>query len=167
MTYQDDAVAWTEAPSTVGDLWRQRYRWCYGTLQAVWKHRRALVERRSIGWLGLPYASCSRWPSPCSAPSSTSPRSTGWPPAGPVGGGRLAGVLGGTARDGRRGVPPRRRAPADAVGRALQQVAYRQLMYLVVIQSVAAALAGTRLRWHQLRRTGLVAVPAVAYRRER
>jgi hypothetical protein len=49
----------------------------------------------------------------------------------------------------------------------LQQLAYRQLMYLVVIQSVAAALAGTRLRWHQLRRTGLVAVPAVAYRRER
>ena len=56
VTYQDDAIAWTEAPSTVGDLWRQRYRWCYGTLQAVWKHRRALVERRSIGWLGLPYA---------------------------------------------------------------------------------------------------------------
>jgi hypothetical protein len=46
-------------------------------------------------------------------------------------------------------------------------VAYRQLMYLVVIQSVAAALAGTRLRWHKLRRTGLATVPAVAYRRER
>ena len=40
-------------------------------------------------------------------------------------------------------------------------------MYLVVIQSVAAALAGTRLRRHKLRRTGLAAVPAVAYRRER
>ena len=36
----------------------------------------------------------------------------------------------------------------------LQQILYRQLMYLVVIQSVAAALAGTRLRWHKLRRLG-------------
>src|SRR5690606_7352882 len=31
VAYQDQAIAWTEAPSTVGDLWRQRYRWCYGT----------------------------------------------------------------------------------------------------------------------------------------
>ena len=25
-------------------LWRQRFRWCYGTLQAMWKHRRAMLE---------------------------------------------------------------------------------------------------------------------------
>jgi hypothetical protein len=42
----------------------------------------------------------------------------------------------------------------------LQQVVYRQLMYLVVIQSLAAALAGTRLRWHKLRRLGLAGAPA-------
>jgi hypothetical protein len=36
----------------------------------------------------------------------------------------------------------------------LQQVVYRQLMYLVVIQSVATAGYGIRLRWHKLRRTG-------------
>jgi hypothetical protein len=42
----------------------------------------------------------------------------------------------------------------------LQQVLYRQLMYLVVIQSVASALYGVRLRWHKLRRTGEVTVPA-------
>lgn len=56
VAYQDQAIAWTEAPSTVGDLWRQRYRWCYGTLQATWKHRRAVAEGRSIGLIGLPYA---------------------------------------------------------------------------------------------------------------
>ena len=36
----------------------------------------------------------------------------------------------------------------------LQQFVYRQLMYLVVIQSVASALYGLRLRWQAMRRTG-------------
>jgi len=36
----------------------------------------------------------------------------------------------------------------------LQQFVYRQLMYLVVIQSVASAVYGIRLRWHVMRRTG-------------
>jgi hypothetical protein len=34
----------------------------------------------------------------------------------------------------------------------LQQVFYRQLMYLVAIQSVLSAITGTRLRWHKARR---------------
>lgn len=36
----------------------------------------------------------------------------------------------------------------------LPQFVYRQLMYLVVIQSVANAFYGVRLRWHKLERTG-------------
>ena len=36
----------------------------------------------------------------------------------------------------------------------LQQFVYRQLMYLVVIQSLASALYGRRLRWQVIRRTG-------------
>jgi hypothetical protein len=49
--------AWTEAPATLRGLWRQRYRWCYGTLQSVWKHRAALLapRRAAIGRRGLPY----------------------------------------------------------------------------------------------------------------
>jgi hypothetical protein len=38
----------------------------------------------------------------------------------------------------------------------LQQFAYRQLMYLVLIQSATTALTGARLRWHKLHRAGLV-----------
>jgi hypothetical protein len=37
----------------------------------------------------------------------------------------------------------------------LQQFAYRQLMYLVLIQSATTALTGGRLRWHKLNRAGL------------
>jgi hypothetical protein len=42
----------------------------------------------------------------------------------------------------------------------LQQFVYRQLMYLVVIQSVFTALAGTRLRWQRMERYGSLQAPA-------
>jgi hypothetical protein len=41
----------------------------------------------------------------------------------------------------------------------LQQFVYRQLMYLVVIQSVVTALAGIHLRWHRMERYGSLSVP--------
>lgn len=37
----------------------------------------------------------------------------------------------------------------------LQQFAYRQLMYLVLLQSVVTALTGARLRWQKMHRTGV------------
>ncbi|WP_240778090.1 polysaccharide deacetylase family protein, partial [Nonomuraea basaltis] len=45
VVYEEKALARTEAPTSLRQLWRQRYRWCYGTLQAMWKHRRAVAER--------------------------------------------------------------------------------------------------------------------------
>ncbi len=59
VVYAEDARAWTEAPSTLTALWRQRYRWSFGTMQAVFKHRGALISRdprqRRIGRRALPY----------------------------------------------------------------------------------------------------------------
>ena len=57
VVYVEDARAWTEAPATLSGLWRQRYRWSYGTMQAVWKHRSALWRREpgKVGRRGLPY----------------------------------------------------------------------------------------------------------------
>src|SRR5204862_5314252 len=59
VVYAEDARAWTEAPSTLGALWRQRYRWSFGTMQSVWKHRAALLTRdrrqARIGRRALPY----------------------------------------------------------------------------------------------------------------
>ena len=40
VVFQEHARAWTEAPGSPGQLWQQRYRWSYGTMQALWKHRR-------------------------------------------------------------------------------------------------------------------------------
>jgi hypothetical protein len=39
----------------------------------------------------------------------------------------------------------------------LQQAVYRQLLYLVTVQSLIAALLGSQQRWQPLRRTGVFA----------
>jgi cellulose synthase/poly-beta-1,6-N-acetylglucosamine synthase-like glycosyltransferase len=56
VVFAPEACAFTEAPSTVRALVRQRRRWSFGVLQAIWKHRRALVERRAgaLGRVVLP-----------------------------------------------------------------------------------------------------------------
>jgi cellulose synthase/poly-beta-1,6-N-acetylglucosamine synthase-like glycosyltransferase/peptidoglycan/xylan/chitin deacetylase (PgdA/CDA1 family) len=50
--YEETAVGWTEAPQTLRMLAKQRFRWAYGTLQCLWKHRDALF-RPSYGALGF------------------------------------------------------------------------------------------------------------------
>jgi peptidoglycan-N-acetylglucosamine deacetylase len=52
IAYEEDAVAWTEAPETVRELAKQRFRWSFGTLQCMWKHRDALF-RPKYGALGI------------------------------------------------------------------------------------------------------------------
>jgi len=50
--YDSTAIGWTEAPATVSDLLKQRFRWAFGTLQCLWKHRSTML-RPSCGMLGL------------------------------------------------------------------------------------------------------------------
>jgi peptidoglycan-N-acetylglucosamine deacetylase len=50
--YEENAIAWTEAPGHLGALAGQRFRWSFGTLQCMWKHRDALLRPR-YGALGL------------------------------------------------------------------------------------------------------------------
>ena len=56
ISYDEEAEAYTEAPETPRMLIRQRFRWTYGTLQSVWKHRDTLFRRRygSLGFIALP-----------------------------------------------------------------------------------------------------------------
>jgi hypothetical protein len=42
----------------------------------------------------------------------------------------------------------------------MQQLVYRQLMYLVVVQSMVTAVSGAVLRWHKLDRRGTARAPA-------
>jgi cellulose synthase/poly-beta-1,6-N-acetylglucosamine synthase-like glycosyltransferase/spore germination protein YaaH/peptidoglycan/xylan/chitin deacetylase (PgdA/CDA1 family) len=44
-----DAIGYTEAPDSFRALFKQRFRWAFGTLQSLWKHRRAIGR---YGWFG-------------------------------------------------------------------------------------------------------------------
>ncbi|MDH3455377.1 MAG: glycosyltransferase family 2 protein [Gemmatimonadota bacterium] len=44
IVYEENAVAWTQAPRKVLDLIQQRYRWTRGILQAIRKRKRMLLE---------------------------------------------------------------------------------------------------------------------------
>ncbi|WP_263378149.1 polysaccharide deacetylase family protein [Granulicella paludicola] len=52
--YEDQALAFTEAPVDANGLARQRFRWSFGILQAVFKHRAAIRNRRAMGLFALP-----------------------------------------------------------------------------------------------------------------
>ena len=54
--YEQDAIAYTEAPEDGRSLAKQRFRWAFGTLQAAWKHRDALFVPRygTLGFVALP-----------------------------------------------------------------------------------------------------------------
>jgi cellulose synthase/poly-beta-1,6-N-acetylglucosamine synthase-like glycosyltransferase/peptidoglycan/xylan/chitin deacetylase (PgdA/CDA1 family)/spore germination protein YaaH len=52
--YEDQALAFTEAPIDARGLMRQRFRWSFGTLQAIFKHKQAFTKNRAMGLFALP-----------------------------------------------------------------------------------------------------------------
>jgi cellulose synthase/poly-beta-1,6-N-acetylglucosamine synthase-like glycosyltransferase/peptidoglycan/xylan/chitin deacetylase (PgdA/CDA1 family) len=159
VVYEEQARAWTEAPTTFGQLWKQRYRWSYGTLQAMWKHRRSLLDRGASGRFTrrcLLLLSLFGVLLPLMAPVidllalygllflNRSETAVAWL--------AMLAVQMATAAVAFR-LDRERLGVLWAL--PLQQFAYRQLMYLVLIQSVITALTGGRLGWQKLRRTGL------------
>jgi cellulose synthase/poly-beta-1,6-N-acetylglucosamine synthase-like glycosyltransferase/peptidoglycan/xylan/chitin deacetylase (PgdA/CDA1 family) len=156
--YEQSAVAWTEVPSTLRQLWRQRYRWCYGTMQAVWKHRGSLFERGPAGRLGrrgLVYLGLFQILLPLCAPAVDVYAVYGliFLPLPQVAAMWLSFTAlqvfaaGYALRLDRERYGPLWTLP-------FQLIVYRQLMYLVTVQSVVTALTGMRLRWHPVARTG-------------
>jgi cellulose synthase/poly-beta-1,6-N-acetylglucosamine synthase-like glycosyltransferase/peptidoglycan/xylan/chitin deacetylase (PgdA/CDA1 family)/spore germination protein YaaH len=52
--YEDLALAYTEAPINARGLMRQRFRWSFGILQSVWKHRGVFARKGVLGLVALP-----------------------------------------------------------------------------------------------------------------
>jgi cellulose synthase/poly-beta-1,6-N-acetylglucosamine synthase-like glycosyltransferase/peptidoglycan/xylan/chitin deacetylase (PgdA/CDA1 family) len=161
VAYAEDARAWTEAPASLASLWRQRYRWSYGTMQAVWKHRAALVRPREwrIGRVAIPYLVLFQILLPLLAPLIDLFALYGMVFLDPVpvigywlGFNVVQLALGWYA------FRLDRESPRPLWAMPLQQFVYRQLMYLVAIESVISALLGNRIRWQPMERTGEVEV---------
>jgi cellulose synthase/poly-beta-1,6-N-acetylglucosamine synthase-like glycosyltransferase len=165
VVYAEDARAWTEAPASLGALWRQRYRWSFGTMQAVFKHRGALVSRdprqRRIGRRALPYMLLFQIALPAVSPMIDLFAVYGIVFTGAI---RTLIVWGAfnavqlavaayAFRLDRESMRPLWALP-------LQQFVYRQLMYLVIIESTVSAMQGVRPGWRHLPRTGGVIVRA-------
>ncbi|GAB2832808.1 glycosyltransferase [Actinocorallia aurea] len=156
VVYEEKALAWTEAPASLRQLWRQRYRWCYGTLQAMWKHRGSL--RQSFGRRCLTYLVTFQVLLPLIAPAVDVFALWGLFFGDPVQTvGLWALFVAGQMAAGAYALYLDREPVRPLWVLPLQQFVYRQLMYLVVIQSVVTALLGARLRWQTIRRTGTFA----------
>ncbi|KES07198.1 bi-functional transferase/deacetylase [Streptomyces toyocaensis] len=163
VVYAENARAWTEAPESVQQLWSQRYRWSYGTMQAIWKHRRAVIDKGPsgrFGRIGLPFVSLFMIVAPLLAPlidvfllygivfGPTEKTIMAW-----------LGVLAIQAVCAAYAFHLDRERMTHLISLPLQQILYRQLMYVVLLQSWITALTGGRLRWQKLRRTGVVGAP--------
>jgi cellulose synthase/poly-beta-1,6-N-acetylglucosamine synthase-like glycosyltransferase/peptidoglycan/xylan/chitin deacetylase (PgdA/CDA1 family) len=161
VVYQDTAKAHTEAPGTLRELWTQRYRWSYGTMQAMWKHRRAVIESGPsgrFGRFGLPLIALFSIVLPVFGPllDLLTVYGTifldrwitlvGWLAVLVLQ--TITAIL--AFRLDREPLRPLWALP-------LQQIVYRQIMYLVLLQSVVTALTGRRLPWQKLHRSGEVA----------
>jgi cellulose synthase/poly-beta-1,6-N-acetylglucosamine synthase-like glycosyltransferase/peptidoglycan/xylan/chitin deacetylase (PgdA/CDA1 family)/spore germination protein YaaH len=168
--YEETAIAWTEAPHNLRSLAKQRFRWAYGTLQCMWKHHDALFRPRygTLGFIGMPnvwifqilfplispvmdlmllYTLISigldRWQQPAGYTSTNLQQvllyyalflAIDWISAG------FAFLL------------ERRERWSLLWWLFLQRFCYRQVMYYVMIKSVAMAIRGPRVGWGKLER---------------
>ncbi|MEV7139986.1 bifunctional polysaccharide deacetylase/glycosyltransferase family 2 protein [Streptomyces tauricus] len=164
VVYQEHAKAWTEAPASLKQLWSQRYRWSYGTMQALWKHRKSLTDKGPsgrFGRVGMPLVVIFQIITPVFAPLidvftvysmifiDFKASLLAWLAV-------LCVQLVCAAYAFRLDKEKYR----YLLMMPLQQLAYRQMMYLVLIHSCITALTGGRLRWQKLKRTGEVGTPA-------
>jgi cellulose synthase/poly-beta-1,6-N-acetylglucosamine synthase-like glycosyltransferase/peptidoglycan/xylan/chitin deacetylase (PgdA/CDA1 family) len=160
--YSARARAWTEAPSTLGQLWTQRHRWSYGTLQSLWKHRRTPLSpsgRRAMAWIGLPYLFVISCVLPVVSPvTDTYLLIELWadPWRAAV---MLSTYLGVQGTLTLTAFVLDKERLRDLWTVAFQEVFYRQLQYLVALHSMASAATGVRLPWHKLARTGISVSP--------
>jgi cellulose synthase/poly-beta-1,6-N-acetylglucosamine synthase-like glycosyltransferase len=172
--YDQDAIAWTEAPQTFAGLMQQRYRWAFGTLQCLWKHRAILRtgQPRGLARVGLPQAWLFQIGFGLLSPlidlallvSMVTTALSLWEHGAAASTAELMRLgsywLVFSAIDLLAAWTAFRLEPAE--DRRLlwlllpQRFGYRQMMYYVVVRAVGAALQGPRVGWGKLDRTASV-----------
>ncbi|KSB89352.1 polysaccharide deacetylase [Caulobacter vibrioides] len=176
VAFDPAARAYTEAPDTVAGLLKQRFRWSFGTLQCVWKHRAALFNPKTpvLGFVALPQIWLFQILLAVAAPLvdlavvwslvsglyAALAHPLEWRPDDMVRGLLYWAVF--ILVDlsaGALGMALEKRAPwADLPYLPVQRFGYRQLMYYVVVKSVLTAVRGGRVGWGKLERRATAAV---------
>lgn len=176
VAYDQSAIAWTEAPQTFRQLARQRFRWAFGTIQCVWKHKRVMADGwpRGLAFIGLPQTIVFQLLFAMISPiidlslvlnifwTVTSIHEHGYTAVkGDLQHVALFWILFATID-----------LTAGLIAMALerrenwrlmlwlipQRFGYRQVMYYVVIKAVVQALRGPRVGWSSIQRSGRVQV---------
>jgi peptidoglycan-N-acetylglucosamine deacetylase len=178
---ETEAVGYTEAPDSFSALYKQRFRWAFGTLQCLWKHRRALGRYGWFGRLMLPSLWLFQIAFQALSPlvdlqivvalaltieAALRHLSQDWQPL-PVAATQLYVVafmysfffvieLIGSAVAFKLD----REDPKMLVWLFWQRFLYRQLMYAVLLKSIKTAISGIRAGWGKLERKGTVELSA-------
>jgi cellulose synthase/poly-beta-1,6-N-acetylglucosamine synthase-like glycosyltransferase/peptidoglycan/xylan/chitin deacetylase (PgdA/CDA1 family)/spore germination protein YaaH len=180
VVYADDAIAYTEAPDTLRTLIRQRFRWSFGTLQSVWKHKKITFRPKygSLGMIAMPnvwlfqlfYTAISPLADILFAWSLVSVLIARYQHGDSYALGNLEDVLKlyviFLLVDWLAAVvaflmePGEERALTWLV--LIQRFVFRQTMYWVVVKSIAAALRGHVVGWGKLERKGMTLLPTSA-----
>jgi cellulose synthase/poly-beta-1,6-N-acetylglucosamine synthase-like glycosyltransferase/peptidoglycan/xylan/chitin deacetylase (PgdA/CDA1 family) len=175
--YEPRAIARTEAPESVATFMKQRLRWMFGTLQVGYKNRAVMWRMRPVGLglFGLPNIIIFQflftlvapiidlmlaWSLLTSLSNFNMRPDEGIPPMLLAVGMywacfqlvEVATAAFAIALDGQR--KTWRLLPLLFV----QRFIYRQLLYIVAIRVMLAALKGSMLGWGKLKRTGRVAL---------
>ena len=175
--YEDLSLAYTEAPTNASGLMRQRFRWSFGILQSVWKHRSAFGREGALGWIALPNILIFQILLPIVSPLIDLMFAFGalWylaqkyfhpESADPASFNRLVVffvaflVIDFLASALAFALERRRTETRDDVWLLsqvwLQRFAYRQLFSVVLLKTLKRALEGRRFAWDKLERTAAV-----------
>lgn len=153
--YEEEAIAYTEAPETTKDLAKQRFRWAFGTLQAAWKHRDATFNPRYgfLGWVALP----SIWIFQVLLAALSPFAEIAMIVALFAGNWRIVllyyfGLFLLELFTAILAFSLERARPWDLALLLLQRIYYRQLMYYVLAKSILYAMRGRLVGWGKLER---------------
>ena len=157
--FEEKAYAYTESPEDLKSLLKQRYRWSFGTLQCLWKHKDMLFNSKykALGYIALPNMWLFQY-----LFQSISPIADIYFIAGLFGSSALKVTLFYLAfltTDYIAAIYAFRLEKEDTkvlVWLFLQRIIYRLLMTYIVLKSIFSALKGIQVGWNKLKRVGSV-----------
>lgn len=187
VNYEDRALAYTEAPTSANGLMRQRFRWSFGIMQAVWKHKAAVKRKGALGWIALPNVMIFQVLLPLVSPfidlmfvvgaisyfidKYRHPES-----ANPADFHKLViyfalfmviDFIASTIAFALERQQPGRKRDFLLLGHVwLQRFAYRQLFSLVLVKTLKRAIDGRSFSWDKLERTATVKQPVTVPRKQ-
>lgn len=159
ISYEEFAYAYTESPGDLKSLLKQRYRWAYGTLQCLWKHKDSLFNpmHKTLGFVALPNMWIFQY-----IFQSLSPLADIYFAIGLFGKNPIKVIVFYFAFllldyiAALFAFKLEKESSKPLIWLFVQRIVYRQFMTFVVIKSILSAFKGITVGWNKLQRKGNV-----------